>query len=86
LLLGLQATGADTSAAVKEVLESAPCAFAIWTTTPWTIPANLAGIPGISLPCGTTDNDLPIGLQMLGPQLSDAHLLQYAHGLQQSAD
>ena len=51
-----------------------------------TIPANLAGIPGISLPCGTTDNDLPIGLQMLGPQLSDAHLLQYAHGLQQSAD
>lgn len=50
-----------------------------------TIPANLAGIPGISLPCGTTDNGLPIGLQMLGPQLSDAHLLQYAHGLQQSA-
>lgn len=45
------------------------------------IPANLAGLPGISLPCGVADG-LPIGLQMLGAPLSDGTLLRAAHGLE----
>ena len=49
----------------------------------FTISANLAGIPGISIPCGTTDFDgstgLPIGLQILGPHLAEAKVLQIAH-------
>ena len=48
----------------------------------FTISANLAGIPGISVPCGTTDFDggtnLPVGLQILGPHLGEAKLLQIA--------
>ncbi len=48
----------------------------------FTISANLAGIPGISVPCGTTDFDggknLPVGLQILGPHLGEARLLQIA--------
>lgn len=51
-----------------------------------TIPANLAGIPGISLPCGYGEGGLPIGLQLLGAPLSDAMLLKAAHAFEQSTD
>jgi aspartyl-tRNA(Asn)/glutamyl-tRNA(Gln) amidotransferase subunit A len=48
----------------------------------FTIAANLAGIPGISIPCGGTDFDggknLPVGLQILAPHLGEAKLLQIA--------
>jgi aspartyl-tRNA(Asn)/glutamyl-tRNA(Gln) amidotransferase subunit A len=48
----------------------------------FTIAANLAGIPGISIPCGTVASDegtqLPVGLQILGPHLGEAKLLQIA--------
>lgn len=48
----------------------------------FTLSANLAGIPGISVPCGVTDFDggtnLPVGLQILGPHLGEAKLLRIA--------
>ncbi len=48
----------------------------------FTLAANLAGIPGISIPCGTTDFDggknLPVGLQILAPHLGEAQLLRIA--------
>ncbi|GAA5127625.1 Asp-tRNA(Asn)/Glu-tRNA(Gln) amidotransferase subunit GatA [Luteolibacter yonseiensis] len=48
----------------------------------FTIAANLAGIPGISIPCGTVDWDggknLPTGLQILAPHLGEAKMLQIA--------
>ena len=48
----------------------------------FTIAANLAGIPGISVPCGTLPSgegtDLPVGLQILGPHLGEKKLLQIA--------
>ncbi len=48
----------------------------------FTIAANLAGIPAISIPCGTVLSDdgknLPVGLQILGPHLGEAKLLQIA--------
>ena len=53
----------------------------------FTLSANLAGIPGISVPCGTTDFDggknLPVGLQILGPHLGEAKLLQIAKAAEQ---
>ena len=51
-----------------------------------TIPANLAGIPGISLPCGFTGSGLPIGLQLLAPALADASLLKTAYVYEQATD
>src|SRR5437016_5462781 len=51
--------------------------------------ANLAGICGISLPCGFADVDgrqLPIGLQLLGKALEETRILQIAHAYEQSTD
>jgi aspartyl-tRNA(Asn)/glutamyl-tRNA(Gln) amidotransferase subunit A len=53
----------------------------------FTIAANLAGICGISVPCGFADVDghrLPIGLQLLGKALDEARVLQIAHAYEQS--
>jgi aspartyl-tRNA(Asn)/glutamyl-tRNA(Gln) amidotransferase subunit A len=44
----------------------------------FTVSCNLAGLPGLSLPCGFTAAGLPIGLQLLGPPWSEARLLQLA--------
>jgi aspartyl-tRNA(Asn)/glutamyl-tRNA(Gln) amidotransferase subunit A len=51
----------------------------------YTIGANLAGLPGISLPCGLIDG-LPMGLQLIGPHFSESKLLNAAHGYQQATD
>jgi aspartyl-tRNA(Asn)/glutamyl-tRNA(Gln) amidotransferase subunit A len=51
----------------------------------YTIGANLAGLPGISLPCGFVDQ-LPMGLQLVGPHFSEAKLLNAAHQFQQATD
>jgi aspartyl-tRNA(Asn)/glutamyl-tRNA(Gln) amidotransferase subunit A len=45
----------------------------------FTIPANLAGICGISIPCGVDSKGLPIGLQLMAPALEEARLLQAAY-------
>ena len=56
----------------------------------FTIAANLAGICGVSLPCGFAlsedGRELPIGLQLLGPSFDEAKLLQIAHAYEQSTD
>jgi aspartyl-tRNA(Asn)/glutamyl-tRNA(Gln) amidotransferase subunit A len=43
-----------------------------------TVPANLAGVPGISLPAGFDSQGLPVGIQLLGPDFSEAALLRAA--------
>ena len=45
----------------------------------YTISVNLAGLPGISIPCGFTKNSLPIGLQLIGQPYQEARLLSIAH-------
>ncbi len=52
----------------------------------FTISANLAGICGISLPCGFDANDLPIGLQFMGPHLGEERVLQAAHAYESTTD
>ncbi len=49
-----------------------------------TIPVNLAGLPGLSLPCGFDDQGLPIGLQLIGNVLREDNVLQVAHAYEQS--
>jgi aspartyl-tRNA(Asn)/glutamyl-tRNA(Gln) amidotransferase subunit A len=55
----------------------------------FTSPANLAGICGISVPCGFAETDghrLPVGLQLLGKALDEGRILQIAHAYEQSTD
>ncbi|MFN5857573.1 MAG: Asp-tRNA(Asn)/Glu-tRNA(Gln) amidotransferase subunit GatA [Pseudanabaenaceae cyanobacterium] len=49
-----------------------------------TIPVNLAGLPGLSLPCGFDSKGMPIGLQMIANVLREDVLLQVAYGYEQS--
>lgn len=46
----------------------------------------LAGIPALSIPCGFSTDNLPIGLQIMGPQWEEARLLQVGHAYQQATD
>jgi aspartyl-tRNA(Asn)/glutamyl-tRNA(Gln) amidotransferase subunit A len=51
----------------------------------YTIGANLAGLPGLSMPCGFID-ELPMGLQLIGPHFSEERILGAAHRFQQVTD
>ena len=48
----------------------------------YTVTANLAGIPGLALPCGFSQEGLPIGLQIQAPHFEEAKLLRLAHALE----
>ncbi len=50
----------------------------------FTISANLAGVPGISVPCGYTAAGLPIGLQLIGKPFGESTLLKVAHAYEQA--
>ena len=52
----------------------------------YTIPANLAGLPGMSLPCGFDSKGLPIGLQLVGNYFSEAKMLNVAHQYQRATN
>jgi len=51
-----------------------------------TIPSNLSGGCGLSVPCGFTDAGLPVGLQVLGPAFAEETLLRVGHAYEQSTD
>ena len=51
----------------------------------YTLPANIAGLPAMSVPCGFAGG-LPVGLQLIGPHLAEAGLLTLAHAYQQATD
>jgi aspartyl-tRNA(Asn)/glutamyl-tRNA(Gln) amidotransferase subunit A len=48
----------------------------------YTVTGSLAGIPGISVPCGKTEEKLPVGLQIFGPAFGEARVLQLAHAFE----
>src|SRR6267142_2246950 len=52
----------------------------------YTIPANLAGLPGMSIPCGFGKDDLPVGLHIVGNYFSEAGMLNVAHQYQKATD
>ncbi|HZY16872.1 MAG TPA: Asp-tRNA(Asn)/Glu-tRNA(Gln) amidotransferase subunit GatA [Ramlibacter sp.] len=52
----------------------------------FTLPGSLAGLPGMSLPCGFGEAGMPVGLQLLGNYFQEARLLNAAHRFQQATD
>ena len=52
----------------------------------FTIPAPLAGLPGLSIPCGFDAKGLPVGLQIMGDYFAEAKMLGAAHRFQQATD
>lgn len=57
--------------------------LAMYLEDVFTVGANVAGIPAISVPCGT-DDGMPVGLQLLGPAMGDAAVLDAAHAFEQA--
>jgi aspartyl-tRNA(Asn)/glutamyl-tRNA(Gln) amidotransferase subunit A len=60
--------------------------LAMYLNDIYTVPANLAGLPGVSVPCGFDGKGLPIGLQLIGRPFEEGALLQLARAAERSAD
>jgi aspartyl-tRNA(Asn)/glutamyl-tRNA(Gln) amidotransferase subunit A len=60
--------------------------LAMYLADIYTISCNLAGLPGLSVPCGFTRENLPVGLQLLGPPLGEPTLLGLAAAYQRATD
>jgi aspartyl-tRNA(Asn)/glutamyl-tRNA(Gln) amidotransferase subunit A len=52
----------------------------------FTLPGSLAGLPGMSLPCGFGAGHMPVGLQLIGNYFGEGKLLNAAHKFQQATD
>ena len=52
----------------------------------FTVPASLAGLPALSIPCGFDESGLPVGLQLMGRHFSEARLLNLGHRYQHATD
>ncbi|MGH9790416.1 MAG: amidase family protein, partial [Candidatus Acidiferrales bacterium] len=50
----------------------------------YTVTGSLAGVPGISVPCGNTSAGLPVGLQIFGPHFGEEKVLRVAHAFETS--
>jgi aspartyl-tRNA(Asn)/glutamyl-tRNA(Gln) amidotransferase subunit A len=63
--------------------EKAANPLAMYLSDVLTIPSNMAGLPGLSIPCGLSDG-LPVGLQLIGPQFSENTLFRVGHALERA--
>ena len=57
--------------------------LAMYVSDVLTIPSNMAGLPGLSIPCGLSEG-LPVGLQLVGPQFAENTLFRAGHALEQA--
>jgi aspartyl-tRNA(Asn)/glutamyl-tRNA(Gln) amidotransferase subunit A len=60
--------------------------LAMYLEDVFTLPINLAGVPGLAFPVGFDSNNLPIGMQLLGPHFKEEVLFKTAHAYQQATD
>ena len=49
----------------------------------FTVPINLAGLPGISIPAGLDKNDYPLGLQIIGKAFDEQNILNIAYSIEE---
>lgn len=52
----------------------------------YTVSANLAGLPALSMPCGFHEDGMPVGVQLMGPVFGEGNILNAAHAFQQETD
>ncbi len=78
--------GPTTTSAAFALGEKADDPLAMYLIDFYTVSANLAGVPGISIPCGQTTDGLPIGLQLQAAPFDEDVLLRAAHMYQQATD
>jgi aspartyl-tRNA(Asn)/glutamyl-tRNA(Gln) amidotransferase subunit A len=60
--------------------------LAMYLEDVFTLPANLAGVPGLAFPVGFDDQHLPVGMQLMGRPFQESSLFRMAHAYQQSTD
>jgi aspartyl-tRNA(Asn)/glutamyl-tRNA(Gln) amidotransferase subunit A len=58
--------------------------LAMYLADIYTVTGSLAGVPGISIPCGKTSEGLPVGLQIFGQPFGEARVLQLAHAFEKA--
>ncbi len=58
--------------------------LAMYLADIYTVTGSLAGVPGISVPCGRTRSGLPVGMQIFGPHFGEGRVLQIAHSFEQA--
>jgi aspartyl-tRNA(Asn)/glutamyl-tRNA(Gln) amidotransferase subunit A len=59
--------------------------LAMYLADIYTVTGSLAGVPGISVPCGNTSEGLPVGLQIFGPHFGEAQVLRLAHAFERAS-
>jgi len=77
------ATPTSPTAAFK-IGEKSSDPLSMYLSDIFTISVNLAGIPGLSVPCGFTMTDLPIGLQLLGRHFDEESILHAAYAYERA--
>ena len=78
--------GPTTPTAAFKAGEKSDDPLALYLSDVYTVSCNLAGIPGLSLPCGFTKGGLPIGLQLLGAPFAEEKLLRAARMYEAATD
>ena len=78
--------GPCTTSPAFKIGEKVDDPLAMYLVDLYTVSANLAGVGGISIPCGFSKQSLPIGLQLQGPPLAEDKLLRAAHMYQTATD
>ena len=78
--------GPTTPTAAFKLGEKTADPLAMYLSDIYTITTNLAGIPGISIPCGLTRSGLPIGLQLIAPAFAEDNLLRTARVFERATD
>ena len=78
--------GPTSPSAAFKLGERSSDPLAMYLSDIYTITANLAGIPGLSLPCGLTKTGLPIGLQLLAPAFAEENLLRVGRIFERATD
>jgi aspartyl-tRNA(Asn)/glutamyl-tRNA(Gln) amidotransferase subunit A len=75
-----------TPAPAFEIGEKTADPLQMYLTDIFTISVNLAGVPGISVPCGFTSGGLPVGLQVIGKHFDEESILKTAYAYEQSTE